>query len=171
MSWIAAGDVGQGLLTDLIADFSGTPAAHVRVVRACRSCGSDRHGKPQIVLPHGHTPLHLSLSRSAGAAVVAVTDAGPIGIDVEQGSSDLVTWVRKESLVKATGHGLTIDPETITVSEPGLPPELLSWPEPQPIDRAVWMFDLVSPDGFVGAVSILANDRPCLVTRPAAPAV
>ena len=82
--------------------------------------------------------------------VVAVTDAGPVGVDVEQiQDEDLAPWVRTESLVKATGHGLTIDPAAITD------------------DR--WTSDLAAPDGYVAAVTILTATPPRTITNPAAP--
>ncbi|NRQ51339.1 4'-phosphopantetheinyl transferase superfamily protein [Aeromicrobium stalagmiti] len=172
VTWLRSRDVGRDLLTRIAADASGHTVDEVRVVHACRTCGSDRHGKLQVRLPPGARPLHLSLGRSGDQAVVAVSDAGPVGVDVEAtgpASSGLVTWVRKESVVKATGHGLTIDPDAIGVSEPDAPPALQAWPESEPIGAPVWMFDLPAPDGYVAAATVLAPAPP-VVTPEAAPA-
>ena len=118
ITWLPSEDVDEATLIRLVGEVAGS-AEGVRIVRACRSCGSDRHGKPQVVVPSGAPTVHLSLSRSGGRAVVAVTDAGPVGVDLERAlaetSDDLVAWVRVESLLKATGHGLTIDPDTLDV--------------------------------------------------------
>lgn len=138
-------------LARVVADLADIVPDAVRIVRSCRSCGSDQHGKPHVIAPTAAMPLHVSVSRSDGLTVVAVTDVGPVGVDVEaiQGE-DLMSWVRTESLVKATGHGLTIDPDDIAD------------------DR--WTADLDAPDGYVGAVTILSTTPPSTITNPAAPA-
>jgi 4'-phosphopantetheinyl transferase len=153
VTWMPLPDAAADSLTRLVADFAGIPRTDVRIVRACRSCGSDRHGKPQVVLAGGHTPLHVSLSRSGDLAVAVVTDAGPVGVDVEAAGpdvDDVTAWVHAESLVKATGHGLTIDPADI-------------------VDER-WMRDLDAPDGYVAAVTVLTTREPRIVTTRAAPA-
>jgi 4'-phosphopantetheinyl transferase len=140
ITWLPTDDVDEATLVRLVGEVAGSSDG-VRIVRACRSCGSDRHGKPQVVVPSGSPAVHLSLSRSGGRAVVAVTDAGPVGVDLEhvhpETSDDLVAWVRAESLLKATGHGLTIDPNTLAI--------------PHRTD------DLDAPDGFVAAVTVLTG--------------
>ncbi len=114
----------------------------------------------------------MSLSRAGDLAALAVSDAGPVGIDVERldaaaGSPDIATWVRKESVAKATGHGLTIDPDLIEVSPPGTAPALLGWPVDEPLDSPAWMFDVTCPDGYVAAATVLSQAQPALVTEPA----
>lgn len=140
ITWLPSEDVAPATLVRLVGELTGSVQG-VRIVRACRSCGSDQHGKPQVVVPAGSPAVHVSLSRSGGRAVVAVTDAGAVGVDLEclgtEDTDELVSWVRAESLVKATGHGLTIDPDTIDVPHRTL--------------------DLDAPDGFVGAVTILTE--------------
>ncbi|MET0908565.1 MAG: hypothetical protein ABWZ99_03775 [Ilumatobacteraceae bacterium] len=150
VTWLPAPAADSDAVMRLVAAFAGGPAGELRIVRACRSCGSDRHGKPQIVMPAGAAPLHLSLSRSGDLAVVAVTDAGPVGIDLEAirpDTEDLTAWVRTESLVKATGHGLTIDPADITDIR--------------------WTSGLDAPDGYVAAVTVLSHVRPRITSREA----
>lgn len=56
----------------------GMAAERLRIDRRCVRCG-EPHGRP--LLPG--TGLHLSVSHSAELVVVAVTAAGPVGIDVE----------------------------------------------------------------------------------------
>lgn len=148
------------MLLRLVADLLATtdpptdPAADLRIVRACRACGSDRHGKPHVVGPPGRSRVHLSLGRSAGRAVVAVTGLGPVGVDLEalgpETDDDLVAWVRTESLVKATGHGLTIDPGSVEGPR-----------------RTI---DLPAPDGFIAALTVLTDVAPAVVTTQATPA-
>ncbi len=141
-------------LRRLVAEVAGLPAALVDVVHACRSCGSDRHGQLHVVLPVGGPALHVSLSRSAGTTLVGVSDAGAIGIDVEAVSGaadaeDLAAWVRAESLVKATGHGLTIDPAVLD-------------------DVVRHTIDLAVPGGFVAAATVLTDLPPLVVVTPRA---
>lgn len=153
ITWLPTSAVSPSTLARLVADSAGTASDDIRVVHACRSCGSDQHGKPHVVVGAGATPQYLSLSRSGGRAVVAVTDVGPVGVDIETIESsdhDLTTWVRTESLVKATGHGVTIDPDLVD----GGP---------------TWTVDLDGPPGFVAAATVLTATPLLVVTTWAAP--
>ena len=138
ITWLEDDEVDAATLVRLVTEVTG-PIDGLAVVHACRTCGSDRHGKTHVVVPDGRAPAHVSLSRSGGRAVVAVSDQAPVGVDVERmdpdSPDDLRAWVRTESLLKATGHGLTIDPATI--------------------DAHRRTIDLAAPDGFVAAVTLL----------------
>jgi 4'-phosphopantetheinyl transferase len=171
ISWTTA-VAAKDDLARLAASFAGVDHGEVRVVRACRSCGSDQHGKPYVV--GLDPPVHVSLSRAGGLAILAVTDAGPVGIDVEAldtvtGSIDVATWVRKESVVKATGHGLMIDPDLIDVTPHGAAPALLTWPVEEPLASPAWMFDVPCPEGHVAAATVLSAVQPVIVTARSAP--
>jgi 4'-phosphopantetheinyl transferase len=85
---------------------------------------------------------------------VAVSNAGAVGVDVQQvtddavgelsplvlaeseagpvvGARDFFTyWTRKEALVKATGDGVGVPLGEVVVSPPGTPPRLLGYPRP-----------------------------------------
>ena len=208
VAWGTAASADEQLAR-LAETFIGAPTSGARIVRACRSCGSDRHGKPYVV--GLDEPIHVNLSKSGEIALLAVSDAGPVGIDVEAlqpgGTLDvatwgrkasggiaalavsdagpvgidvealtisapspgLTTWVRKESVVKATGHGLTIDPDLIEVTPPDLAPALVAWPQAEPLDSPVWMYDIECPAGYVAAAAVLSNVPPELLTSRAAP--
>ncbi|MHA7277231.1 4'-phosphopantetheinyl transferase family protein [Arthrobacter sp. Hz1] len=149
----------------------GTPsqAAELHVTRSCRACGSDLHGKPAI------GGVELSLSRSAEAILIASAPAGrPIGGDIERipdvlfdgfdaytlsalerdqfrpddAGSRLRLWVAKEAVLKAVGHGLTVEPHTLTISGNSC----LGLPEAQDL-RLTWF---TGPTGLAGYAAALA---------------
>jgi 4'-phosphopantetheinyl transferase len=48
----------------------------------------DTNGKPELSLKRGEKPIYISLSHSNSVAACAITDLGPIGIDIEHGRYD-----------------------------------------------------------------------------------
>jgi 4'-phosphopantetheinyl transferase len=125
----------------------------------------------------------------AGAGPMGL--AGPVGVDVEpvdeaalagvdevalspaerralareptsrRAAARATWWVRKEAVLKATGHGLSVDPAGVVVTGPGEPPRLLAWPSapspPGPAPAAfpddVWMADVDLGAGWACAVA------------------
>ena len=168
---------------------AGIPVSEVRVGRLCPRCGSSDHGRPLVVRRDGRPVPHVSLSRAGDTVVVAVSDAGSVGVDLERpdaarfsGFADValhaaeaapdieqraVTWVRKESLVKATGDGLAVDLRRIRVSDPGQTPRLLEWSGRSEMP-SVHMVDLDIP-GHAGCVTLLAAEAPVVTSRQVAP--
>lgn len=139
------------------------------VDRTCTRCG-EPHGKPLI------EGLHVSVSHSGDLIAVALTELGPIGVDVEETTrhADIESmlpyvfsgdelaalpdpsehfyqvWTRKESILKATGEGLHVRMSTLTVL-------------PDPGSHNVR--DLIAPrPGYAAAVTVLAAD-PFTVTE------
>lgn len=111
-------------------------AATLPLTRLCRSCGSTGHGKPAV------GGVELSLSRSSGVVMVGSAPVGyPIGVDIERLPGEIFNgfdayalsacerdslrpgdiagrlrlWVGKEALLKATGHGLSVEPHRLTI--------------------------------------------------------
>lgn len=183
-----AADLAGCLVREEAARWWGVLEHEVRLVRLCTSCGSPSHGQPRLVPTPGTTATHVSISRSDGVTVVALCDAGPVGVDVElaeaaafKGFSSVclhpseraatarertVTWVRKESLLKATGHGLVVDPGRVRLTRPSEPPAVLEWTGPA-LPAATWLFDVVTIPGHVAAVTVLATSAPELDVRQA----
>ena len=134
-------------------------------------CGQP-HGRPRLV----GLDLFASVSHSADRVTVALTPAGPVGIDVERigpidvgalashvlGSNEdaqsarefFKYWVRKESVVKATGDGIVVGLDRVHVSRPGEPALLLDYPG-RSLPSAS-MTDLNPGDDYVAAVTVLA---------------
>jgi len=132
----------------------------------------------------------VSLSRAGDLVVVAVSESGSVGVDIERLAAprfagfDAValhhcelapsldtraaTWVRKESLLKATGDGLRVDPRQIWLSDPDQPARLIEWGAPDPPRSGVWMQDL-EIEGHAACVTVLSELTPQLSLRQAAP--
>lgn len=177
-------ETADRLLRDVVAAHSGADADAVLVTRSCPRCGSSEHGRPVATLPGARAPW-VSLSRSDGVLVAAASDAGPVGVDVERVEAArlaavspvllhpdehaatptqvAVTWVRKESLLKATGDGLQVDPRLVRLSAPDAPPALLAWLAPRPPTH-VTMRDLET-EGYVGALTVLGGPSPRVTLR------
>lgn len=173
----------------------GMPPREVGFARQCTTCGSTAHGKPVVI---GHPATHVSLSYGNGVALVGLATAGELGIDVEDVTStdfagfDAVTlapderadlgalagsallearaqvWARKEAVLKATGHGLAIDPTRVVVSGPHQPARLVRWDADQPAPAHLAVHDVELADRrhraaiallAPGAVDLVVTDR------------
>lgn len=164
--------VAAALLRVVAGELLDTDPREVAVDRTCARCGA-QHGRPRIA----GGVLHASVSHSGDYAAVAVTRAGPVGVDVERVrpldhgalADDVcapqeraaiaslaafhVLWTRKESALKATGAGLTLPLEEVVVSDPAAPPRLLALPgDGAP---AAQMADLRPAAGYAAAATVL----------------
>ena len=177
----------ERLLTTAVRALTGrtTVARHSHL---CPRCGSDGHGKPFLV---DHPELGISVAHTPGATAVACVRGTSVGVDLERASDpgarsvatvllhphehaadddDLArTWVRKESLVKALGTGLALDPRSIEVSSPRESPRVRRLPAPYD-EVQVRMHDLVVAPSHVGCVSVLSSATPVVRLVEAAPA-
>jgi 4'-phosphopantetheinyl transferase len=170
------------LLRTTVAAQLGTTPEEVQIDRRCTDCGK-QHGKPSIRTDGD--PVHVSISHSGYRVAVALSLAGPVGVDVEELKPDpggipqmalsplelktlqtlperdqemgfIRMWVRKEALLKATGHGLRISPDQVEVSGPREAPALLGWPLDISPDT-VELHHIDPGSGYAGAVAILAE--------------
>ncbi|WP_418959163.1 4'-phosphopantetheinyl transferase family protein [Streptomyces tritici] len=177
----------HALLRELVGAELDRDPAEPAFSAVCRHCTSGGHGKP--VLPD--SPLHLSLSHAGDTVAVALTYAGPVGVDVEQvgrvGDPPLAVlsaeeraaydrlpagerargfiryWARKEAVLKATGDGLSVDPALLTVSAPDEPAALLAWAERAQPHLPVRLYDVPAPGDCLAAVAVLGDE--CRVVR------
>jgi len=179
------------LLKILVGHLADTPRDLVRLSYHCPRCGRS-HGRPVVVAPHGAVGWQVSLSHTGRHVMVAATDAGPVGVDVERTAATgfegfdsvaltyaertevercapaarararAVYWARKEAVLKATGHGLAVNPAAVEVSAPHLSAALMAWHAGETPPPQVQISDIPVDDDHVAAVAVLAP-TPCEV--------
>ena len=133
-------------LAHLVARLTGVAAASVALTQICPTCGRHGHGPLRVRLDGAPTSVYVSLARSGDRLALAVTAAGPVGIDLESvalvGRAPLAAallspaeadalarlgpsgseatlvalWTAKEAVLKAAGVGLRVDPRELTVT-------------------------------------------------------
>ncbi len=160
---------GHALVRRLLGELLDRDPAGLSFARRCTTCRSELHGKPSVV---DVTGWHFSLSYTSSLAVVAVAEDIEVGVDTEDltdadfegfvgttlardevGAFEGLTgrdlllaraqvWARKEAVLKATGHGLVVDPSEVLVSGPLDPPALVAWEADEPAPPAVALADL-----------------------------
>jgi 4'-phosphopantetheinyl transferase len=140
------------------------------------------HGKPRLVEPSAD--LDFSLSRAGPRLLLAVA-AEPVGVDVERRDRDveadvariafadderteledagpdafLVCWTRKEAVLKALGHGLAVDPKTVSVTFlDGVEPRIRRLPEEFGPPEA-WSLVPLARDEWLAAVAVRGDAK------------
>jgi 4'-phosphopantetheinyl transferase len=176
--------LGAVLLRMAAARHLGGRPADVVVDRTCSRCGA-QHGRPRLP----GSDLHASVSHSGDVVAVALTAAGPVGVDVEavrtidfaavaesvcilaerrdlRSLTDFYTfWTRKEAVLKATGEGLSRPMTDLHVTRPGSAPALLRLGDsPAP---ACQMADISAGDGYQACVAVLTTDAVKVATLDA----
>lgn len=160
----------------------GLAPERVPLRRDCASCGRP-HGRPR--LPGDE--LHVSVSHSGDWVAVAVTDLGPVGVDVERhasrtadlaetvlapaeaaalarlpeaerGTALIEYWTRKEAALKATGDGLRAPLTGVVVTAPGEPPALVSY-EGRP-GLVMGMRGLAPRPGYSAVLAVVGRASP-----------
>lgn len=162
------------LLRAQAALFHGVPPDRIVLGHACPRCGSDEHGRP-FLLPTAivRHPAHVSLARAGRLSVVVLTDAGPVGVDVEpagaadfpgfddvarhpdeHGTDATISWVRTEALLKAYGLGLAVDPRDVSIDAGGS----VRWNSPHEAPGPAWLRDLEVPGHVAAVVALPEHD-------------
>ncbi len=176
----------HALLRTVVAQRTGQSPTDVQFDRRCMTCGSTAHGKPVV---SGHPSVHVSLSYAGSLAVVAISDAGEVGVDVEEvadadhegfeastlapeevdafgvvaayrlAAARAQVWSRKEAVLKATGHGLVVDPRDVVVSGPDEDAALVEWRGEHPLGSPAHLRDVpMGIDGYAASVAVLCAD-------------
>jgi 4'-phosphopantetheinyl transferase len=164
--------LGAALLRTVIGIRSGVAPERVEVDRTCPQCG-EPHGRPRVP----QAAVEVSISHSGEVAGLALYSGAPVGLDVEalrpidfsplldevcspseraavRSVRDFYTcWTRKESLLKATGVGLSVPMAELTLTPPLAAPRLLAYRGGAPI--AAQLADASPGDGYAGAVAVL----------------
>ncbi|MGH8791907.1 MAG: 4'-phosphopantetheinyl transferase family protein [Stackebrandtia sp.] len=159
----------------VVGDLLDLPAARLTFTRECAHCGHPSHGKPRV----DGDPLHFSLSHAGDRVLLAVSTVGPVGADVEPTDRDLDDiaqnmlhpdeppalgadlpriWVRKEAVVKATGHGLAVETNTFRVSGAAEPARLLAWPPDPSLPDRTTLQDVPADVGYAAAAALIRSD-------------
>ncbi len=66
-------------------------------------------------------------------------------------------WVRKEAVLKATGHGLSVPLTRLTVSGPDRPPRLRGWTGRPAFAGPVTLHDLAAAPGYAASLAVVGR--------------
>lgn len=179
--------VGCGLVRLLAGAYLGQPPAAVPISRRCQECGQP-HGKPRLNPPavsdlelsvsHAGDRVVVACGRGSPVGVdvelfrpeVEVNDLVDLVASPDEkralmalprharAQKLILLWTRKEAVLKATGHGLTVPMPAVIVSTDENSACLNAWPEGLGDSAAVSLHDLNAGAGYVAAVCVLG---PC----------
>jgi 4'-phosphopantetheinyl transferase len=170
-------------LRAILAGYLSIDPHEVRLTtHACTACGG-MHGKPKLASQPGGFDLRFNLAHSGGRALVAVTAAREVGVDLElvepitladvaaslspREHSTLAAlapsgrehafyacWTRKEACLKARGDGLNVDPSRVELS-PAPGDSHLLWAFDDPDASRRWTVrDVAAGDGYAAALAV-----------------
>ena len=181
---------GRALIRGVVAAELGIAPKDVVIDASCFDCGKP-HGKPKVA------GLEVSISHSGGWVALALTDATPIGVDVEEvrdaevdglagiafSPAELTAfekvpparkkeafftyWSRKEAVVKATGKGMSVAMSKLTLSAHDEPPRVVASTAPEVDVAAVHMADLDAGAGYRACVAVFGTEEPKVTERDA----
>jgi 4'-phosphopantetheinyl transferase len=181
---------GRALIRGVAAAELGKEPKDIAIDSSCFDCGKP-HGKPKV------DGLEVSISHSGHWVALAVTDASPVGVDVEQirdaevdglagiafSPAELAAfetvpqadrkgafftyWSRKEAVVKATGKGMSVPMSKLTLTTHDAPPRVVASEAPEVEISTVHMVDLEPGDGYRASVAVFGAEAPEVTERDA----
>ncbi|QWF81789.1 4'-phosphopantetheinyl transferase family protein [Amycolatopsis sp. CA-230715] len=181
---------GRVLSKTIAGERLGRDPKSISFDATCTDCGK-QHGPPSVP----GSELKLSISHSGDRIGLAVTEATPVGLDVEsrrKADDSLIEytltppeveaihkvpasekemvffqyWTRKEALMKATGKGLRIPPSAITLSGPGEPARLVHSTDAALDPARLRLIDLDPGEGYRAAVALITEDEVKVTEHP-----
>ncbi|MDQ0176610.1 4'-phosphopantetheinyl transferase family protein [Bacillus chungangensis] len=178
--------VSYSLVRLVLAHYTDLQPYELNIIRTCPQCGKS-HGKPRLVMhPDDHLQFNVSHSGNIVIMAVTVENPVGIDveqIDPRLSAEELIKkvlspserqvlfqlpkeervqhfytyWTRKEAILKATGQGLTIPLEHVTVSCPTERAELLMWAnEQERVDRFT-MHDLHLWEDYKACLAVIGT--------------
>ena len=175
--------VSYSLVRLVLAHYTGLQPHELNISRICANCGQS-HGKPKLMIdPFEHLQFNVSHSGNIVVMAVAVENPVGIDVEqidpylsVEELVKKVLSpseqevlfelpkeervqhfytyWTRKEAILKATGQGLTVPLEHLTVSCPTERAELLAWvDEKERVDKFT-MHDLHFWAGYKACLAV-----------------
>lgn len=184
---------GRALIRGVVAAELGIAPGDVVLDSSCFDCGKP-HGKPKIV---GST-LEVSISHSGDWVALAMTEGAPVGIDVEEvrdaevdglagicfSPAELTTfkglpeedrrgafftyWARKEAVLKATGKGMWVVMNKLTLTGHDEPPRVVTSESAEVDVEAAQMVDLDRGPGYRACMAVFADTAPKVEEHEAA---
>ena len=166
--------VAWSMTRRVLGEITGVDPRALAFDRRCAHCGNPAHGKPHLV-GLAAAP-DFSISHAGGRVVLAVVETGLVGVDVESVTHDvdelarlilhpaepvvtgidlLRVWVRKEAVLKATGHGIARPMVDVNLGD---------------LPNGMDVRDVATDDGYVAATATApAPARPGVRIAEAAP--
>jgi len=172
---------GRALVRLVLAERVGAAPSELVFDTWCELHAS-HHGKPRLVEPAAD--LDFSLSRAGARLMLAIASA-PVGVDLERRGRDveagvariafadderaeleaagpdafLACWTRKEAVLKALGHGLAVDPKSVSVTFlDGVAPRIRRLPAEFGPPEA-WSLVPLARDEWLAAVAVRGESQ------------
>lgn len=177
--------MGVALSRLAVAQLANVDASQVEISRRCPDCARP-HGKPTFI----GLAWHLSVTHSGDAVGVAMSESGPIGLDVEKVNPSIPIpeemvltpmeqdrveripagdryaallryWVRKEAVLKATAEGLRRSMTTVEIMPPEGGGRFVDGRDGSPMVLS----DIDAPVGHYASVAVQSDSDYLTITR------
>ncbi len=184
---------GRILLRVVVGGYLGVPPASVALNSTCRHCGGPQ-GKPRLLTPPSRLQFSLSHSGDRVALAVTLGVAVGIDVErigalpaeptllaavlaeserlvldslpkAQQARALSTYWTRKEAVLKADGRGVPAGPDSVVVSAPSEPPQVLQSRTSRPVLGPVRLYDLHADRQYVASVALLTATTPVVTER------